>query len=160
MRRWHLRPTLLVLLPPTKLSRAPQGAIKVARAQGGRLWRHLSVHCRLPAVLDGPLLGAYHHALDGRYRLTLLSQGGSFYSWKSAAVISTLVIGFVLIVVFVLYGKYECLRELVINLTVAAECYMPLKRPIVPMHLFRSVDFCILTIVSGVGGMLYYSMNG
>lgn len=37
---------------------------------------------------------------------------------------------------------------------------MPLKRPLVPMHLFKNRDFCVLTVISGVGGMLYYSMNG
>ena len=37
---------------------------------------------------------------------------------------------------------------------------MPLNRPLVPMHLFRNPDFVVLTIVSGVGGMLYYSLNG
>lgn len=40
------------------------------------------------------------------------------------------------------------------------ECYMPIKRPLIPMHLFKSRDFCVLTIVSAVGGMLYYSLNG
>jgi hypothetical protein len=28
------------------------------------------------------------------------------------------------------------------------------------MHLFKNKDFTILTIVSAVGGMLYYSLNG
>lgn len=36
---------------------------------------------------------------------------------------------------------------------------MPLNRPLVPMHLFRSRDYCVLTVVSAVGGMLYYSLN-
>ncbi|KAK3713537.1 hypothetical protein LTR37_008495 [Vermiconidia calcicola] len=38
--------------------------------------------------------------------------------------------------------------------------YMPLNRPLVPMHLFRDRDFTVLTIISAVGGMLYYSLNG
>ena len=41
-----------------------------------------------------------------------------------------------------------------------SETYMPLNRPLVPMHLFKNKDFTILTIVSAVGGMLYYSLNG
>ena len=45
-------------------------------------------------------------------------------------------------------------------LTVLAECYMPLKRPLVPMSLFRDRDYVALTVISGVGGMLYYSLNG
>jgi hypothetical protein len=37
---------------------------------------------------------------------------------------------------------------------------MPLNRPLVPMHLFKNLDFVVLTIISAVGGMLYYSLNG
>lgn len=40
------------------------------------------------------------------------------------------------------------------------EIYAPLKRPLVPMHLFKNWDYNVLTIVSAVGGMLYYSLNG
>ena len=37
-----------------------------------------------------------------------LSWGGSLYPWKSAHVIATIVIGFVLCVIFVLYGMFVC----------------------------------------------------
>ena len=46
------------------------------------------------------------------------------------------------------------------SLTSFAEIYMPLKRPLVPMHLFAERDFVVLTIISAVGGMLYYALNG
>ncbi|KAK3668757.1 hypothetical protein LTR22_000237 [Elasticomyces elasticus] len=71
-----------------------------------------------------------------------LSWGGSLYAWNSAHVISTLVVGFVTSVVFVLW-----------------ECFAPLERPLVPMRLFRSRGYCVLTLISGIGGMLYYSLN-
>ncbi|KAI1615921.1 siderophore iron transporter [Exophiala viscosa] len=71
-----------------------------------------------------------------------LSWGGSLYPWDSAHVIATIVVGFVVCVCFVLY-----------------ECYMPLRRPLIPMHLFRNRDYVVLVIVTCVGGMLYYSQN-
>ncbi|KAF2165680.1 hypothetical protein M409DRAFT_23970 [Zasmidium cellare ATCC 36951] len=71
-----------------------------------------------------------------------LSWGGVVYPWGSAHVIATLVAGAVTVVIFVLY-----------------EIYMPLNRPLVPMHLFKSRDYCVLTVISAVGGMLYYSLN-
>ncbi|KAK4495960.1 hypothetical protein PRZ48_013228 [Zasmidium cellare] len=71
-----------------------------------------------------------------------LSWGGVVYPWGSAHVIATLVAGAVTVIGFVLY-----------------EIYMPLNRPLVPMHLFRSRDYCVLTVISAVGGMLYYSLN-
>lgn len=40
------------------------------------------------------------------------------------------------------------------------ETFMPLRRPLVPMHLFRDPEYTVLTIVSAVGGMLYYALNG
>ena len=47
-----------------------------------------------------------------------------------------------------------------VSLTPFAETYMPLKRPLVPMHLFLQRDFSVLTTISAVGGMLYYALNG
>lgn len=51
-----------------------------------------------------------------------LSWGGSVYPWASAHVITTVVVGVVALVAFVLY-----------------ECFRPLKEPLVPMHLFRNI---------------------
>lgn len=84
---------------------------------------------------------------------------GEIYPWQSARVLSTLIIGFVIIIAFVLYGPWLRGAHHAL-LTRRVESYMPLQRPLIPMRLFRSRDFCVLTIVSGVGGMLYYSMNG
>ncbi|KAH0831572.1 hypothetical protein AYO21_01776 [Fonsecaea monophora] len=71
-----------------------------------------------------------------------LSWGVVQYPWKSAHVLSTLVIGAVLVIAFVLY-----------------EIYMPLRRPIVPMHLFRNKDYSALIVVTTVGGMMYFSIS-
>ena len=50
-----------------------------------------------------------------------VSWGGSYYPWKSAHVIATIVVGFLSLVAFVLY-----------------EIFAPLKEPLVPMNLFLS----------------------
>lgn len=36
---------------------------------------------------------------------------------------------------------------------------MKLRRPLIPMHLFRNKDFVVLNILSAVGGVVYYSAN-
>ncbi|OAL44211.1 TRI12-domain-containing protein [Pyrenochaeta sp. DS3sAY3a] len=71
-----------------------------------------------------------------------LSWGGQLYEWSSAHVIATMVVGFIMLVAFVLW-----------------ELYAPLSRPLVPMHLFKSWDFNVIVIMTSVGGMLYYSLN-
>ena len=90
-----------------------------------------------------------------------LSWGGILYPWASAQVIVTMVIGAIMLVVFILYGTHSqpCTASRCTN-SFNAECHIPLKRPLLPMHLFRNVDYVVLTIVSAVGGMLYYSLNG
>ncbi len=72
-----------------------------------------------------------------------LSAGGTIHPWDSAYVIATLVVGGVTLVAFVLY-----------------EIYMPLRRPLVPMELFKNYDYDIANILSIVGGMVYYSASG
>lgn len=36
---------------------------------------------------------------------------------------------------------------------------MPLKRPLVPMHLFN-YDYSTFNVLSAAGGVVYYSMSG
>lgn len=36
---------------------------------------------------------------------------------------------------------------------------MGLRRPLIPMHLFKNKDFVIVNILSAVGGVVYYSAN-
>lgn len=69
--------------------------------------------------------------------------GGRQYTWSSAPVVSTLVIGAVLLVIL---GFYEV--------------YAPLPYPMLPTRFFKNVrGFTMLLVVCFVGGMLYYSMN-
>lgn len=57
-----------------------------------------------------------------------LSWGGTIHPWKSGHVIGSLVAGSVALIAFVLY-----------------ECFMPLKKSLVPMHLFKNIGkFAIL----------------
>lgn len=39
------------------------------------------------------------------------------------------------------------------------EIYVPLQRPLIPMHLFANKDFVVVNILSAVGGVVYYSAN-
>ncbi|CAK1365717.1 unnamed protein product [Cercospora beticola] len=71
-----------------------------------------------------------------------LAWGGTVHPWSSAYVIAPLIIGFFTLVAFVLY-----------------EIFMNLRRPLIPMHLFRNLDFVIVNILSAVGGVVYYSAN-
>ena len=92
--------------------------------------------------------------------LTGLSWGGELYPWQSAHVIATLVVGAVVLILFVLYGKHEEADVPRFDPNFDVECFMPLRRPLIPMHLFRNYDYDMVNILSIVGGMVYYSMNG
>jgi len=69
-----------------------------------------------------------------------ISWGGSYYPWKSAHVIGTIVIGFLALVAFVLY-----------------ESFMPLKEPLVPMYLFKNVPWVADTFIVALGASVYYA---
>ncbi|KAK3672123.1 hypothetical protein LTR78_008094 [Recurvomyces mirabilis] len=71
-----------------------------------------------------------------------LAWGGSVYPWTSAYVLAPLIIGFAVLVAFVLY-----------------ESLMDLRRPLIPMHLFRQLDFVLMNVLSAVGGVVYYGAN-
>ncbi|CAK7211014.1 hypothetical protein SCUCBS95973_000986 [Sporothrix curviconia] len=69
-----------------------------------------------------------------------LNWGGSLYPWKSAAVICTIVVGVVALMAFLCW-----------------ETFMPLKEPLVPVHLFRNRGWNAATVLSGVGASMYYA---
>ncbi|CAG9993119.1 unnamed protein product [Clonostachys byssicola] len=69
-----------------------------------------------------------------------LSWGGAVYPWKSAATISSIVIGFVVLVAFVLW-----------------EIYAPLKEPLIPMHLFKNTQWVVSCVLLGLGAGVYYA---
>lgn len=71
-----------------------------------------------------------------------ISWGGSVYPWKSAAVISTVIIGALALVGFV---AWECLADL--------------KEPLVPMHLFRNRDYNITCGLLAIGASVYYAFG-
>ncbi|KAK4936010.1 hypothetical protein LTR10_023057 [Elasticomyces elasticus] len=97
---------------------------------------------RWQEIKDMDFMGIFLFTAGLLLLLMGLSWGGSLYPWKSAHVISTIIVGFVLCVLFVLW-----------------ECYAGLRRPLLPMHLFKSRDYCVLVTITTVGGMLYYSLN-
>ncbi|KAF2668524.1 siderophore iron transporter [Microthyrium microscopicum] len=69
-----------------------------------------------------------------------LSWGGATYPWKSAAVIVSIVGGFAVLVVFVLY-----------------EIYAPQKEPLLPVHLFRNGHWVASCVLLGLGAGVYYA---
>jgi Fungal trichothecene efflux pump (TRI12) len=69
-----------------------------------------------------------------------ISWGGSYYPWKSVHVITTIVVGFVTLIVFVLY-----------------EALVPLKEPLVPMHLFTNIPWVATMLVVALGASVYYA---
>ncbi|PGH14383.1 hypothetical protein AJ80_05973 [Polytolypa hystricis UAMH7299] len=75
--------------------------------------------------------------------LMSLNWGGRDYPWKSAAVITPIILSVVTFAALILW-----------------EVYYPLKHPILPPEMFRnSPQFCAITAVVFIGGMLYYSSN-
>lgn len=64
------------------------------------------------------------------------------YPWKSAAVISAIIVGFVVMVIFVLY-----------------EIYAPIKEPLIPMHLFLNGRWVAAVVLLGLGAGVYYAFS-
>ncbi|KPM38189.1 hypothetical protein AK830_g8362 [Neonectria ditissima] len=69
-----------------------------------------------------------------------VSWGGKMYPWKSAATISTLLIGAILLIVLFIY-----------------EAYANLKYPAIPVKFFRNRGFMSLVCCATVASMFYYS---
>ncbi|OCK77436.1 MFS general substrate transporter [Lepidopterella palustris CBS 459.81] len=69
-----------------------------------------------------------------------LNWGGVSWPWSSARVIATIVVGFVTLVIFVLW-----------------ETYMNLTEPLVPMVVFRNIPWNAATVLSGLGASIYYA---
>lgn len=69
-----------------------------------------------------------------------LSWGGQIYAWKSAHVLATIVVGFVLLCAFFAWEKF-------VN---------PVE-PLVPLSLFKNRGWVITTLLWGTGSALYYA---
>lgn len=69
-----------------------------------------------------------------------ISWGGSYYPWKSAHVIATIVVGFLSLVAFVLY-----------------ETFASLKEPLVPMNLFLSIPWVADILLVALGASVYFA---
>jgi hypothetical protein len=71
-----------------------------------------------------------------------ISWGGSYYPWKSAHVIVTIIVGFFTLVVFSLY-----------------ELYVPLKEPLIPMHLFKNLPWVSDVWMLACGASVYFCFS-
>jgi hypothetical protein len=69
-----------------------------------------------------------------------VSWGGSYYPWKSGHVIGTIIVGFFALVAFILY-----------------EAYTPLKEPLMPMNLFRSIPWVADILLVAFGASVYFA---
>ncbi|CAK7234547.1 hypothetical protein SBRCBS47491_008984 [Sporothrix bragantina] len=74
-----------------------------------------------------------------------LSWGGQGYAWKSAQVISTMVVGGVTLIGFVLW-EIHCS-----SLTTFV------KEPLLPVHLFTNIGWTATIILLGLGASIYYA---
>jgi MFS family permease len=69
-----------------------------------------------------------------------LSWGGSVYPWSDPATIASITVGGVTLIVFVLW-----------------ESYAPIKEPLVPMHLFKNIEWVSAVVLLGLGAGVYYA---
>jgi hypothetical protein len=71
-----------------------------------------------------------------------ISWGGSYYPWKSAHVIVTIITGFFALVAFALY-----------------ELYVDLKEPLIPMHLFKNLPWVSDIWMLACGASVYFCFS-
>ncbi|KAF2817406.1 MFS general substrate transporter [Mytilinidion resinicola] len=90
---------------------------------------------------DFDYIGTFIGVLGLILLLMGLSWGGALHPWKVAHVIFTIVVGFVLMVAFVLY-----------------ETFGNLKEPLLPIRLFRNTGWVITIIPWALGAAVYYAL--
>ncbi|CAK7215234.1 hypothetical protein SBRCBS47491_002413 [Sporothrix bragantina] len=91
-------------------------------------------------IKDFDYLGIFLVTLGLLLFLMGISWGGTLHPWKSAAVIVTIVLGFLVIVAFVLW-----------------ETYGNPKEPMMPIHVFRHRGWNITIILWSLGAAIYYA---
>ncbi|KAJ6005146.1 hypothetical protein N7451_003090 [Penicillium sp. IBT 35674x] len=69
-----------------------------------------------------------------------LNWGGVTYSWKSPAVLCTILLGFATLAVFCIW-----------------ESFTPSKAPYIPMKLFKNQRYDALVVCASIGAMIYYA---
>jgi hypothetical protein len=89
---------------------------------------------RMQQIKDFDYFGTFLFLAGFTLFLLGLSWGGSVYAWKSAEVISTIVIGAAVMVAFVLWEAYANLAE-----------------PLLPLHLFKNFAWVTSCILLGLG---------
>ncbi|OBT94080.1 hypothetical protein VE01_07168 [Pseudogymnoascus verrucosus] len=102
--------------------------------------KHGSGH-KMKFVKDFDYVGTFLVTMGLLLFLMGLSWGGALYPWNSGHVIGTIVVGFSLLVLFVLY-----------------ETFVPLREPLLPMHLFKNRGWVISVILWSLGAAVYYAM--
>jgi hypothetical protein len=70
------------------------------------------------------------------------SWGGGIYPWRSTAVISSITLGALGLIGFVLW-----------------EIYAPLREPLIPMYLFTNFEWTTSVILLGLGAGVYYAFS-
>lgn len=98
------------------------------------------VNSKLYWIKNFDYVGTFLYAAGIIVFLLGMSWGGSYYPWKSAAVISAIIVGVVVIGLFVLW-----------------EIYGPCKQPLMPMRLFLNGKWSAATLLLGLGAGIYYA---
>jgi MFS family permease len=88
-----------------------------------------------------------------------LAWGEGTYPWSSAHVISTIVVGAIALVAFVLYGRSNPFFPSSTLLTKTLDAYVHPGDPLMPIHLFKSRGYLAMVTTAMVGSCVYYSMN-
>lgn len=132
-----------VMLLPSELPHEARLSEQDEAYQGIRLYRYISVHGWSGSVSLGHRfchLTVIHANHPVRFIIGL-SWGGSSYPWKSAPVISTIIIGFFLLVALFIYESKVTLAE-----------------PLIPMQLFQDRGWNASAAILSVGATVYYAM--
>ncbi|KAI9731210.1 MAG: hypothetical protein M1834_005403 [Cirrosporium novae-zelandiae] len=95
---------------------------------------------KMEVVKNFDYLGLFTFSAGLLLLLLGLSWGGVLYAWKSAAVVSTIIIGGLLLFFFAFW-----------------ELKYPLKEPLVPMYLFKNTGWVTVVLLLSIGVSMYYA---
>lgn len=86
--------------------------------------------------------------------------GGSSYAWSSGHIVGVLVVGFVSLVAFALYGTFSVLTyHSYMSTDNCIEIFVPIEQPLLPMSLLKHRGYSATVCSALVGNMVYFSMR-
>jgi hypothetical protein len=88
-----------------------------------------------------------------------IAWGGSTYPWKSGPVLACIIVGFLALAAFALYGTYLPSGKIFAHAKDIIEIYVPLEQPMMPIKLLKNRNYVAVSCSACVGTMIYFSMN-